>query len=105
MLCLWSEPLKSVQIYRCALSLRCTNPDPLLRAWVLEFKLTRLLATCGASRLFPASFVLIRDSIADLGCASGESWTVSSQCVRSSCLSTLVHLALVGTVEIYVEGQ
>ena len=38
----------------------------------LEFKLTRLLAFCGASRLVLASFVLIRESIADLGCASGE---------------------------------
>ena len=32
-------------------------------------------------------------------------WTVPSHCVRPSCLSILVHLTLVGTVEGHVEGQ
>ena len=79
-----------------------------IRALSLGSSFTRLLATCVASRLVPASFVVIRDSIAGLGCASGE----NLDCLISVCsimlseyTRTLFHWALVGTIEIHVEGQ
>ena len=88
-LCQWREPLRSVQLCRCTpclcgarITIRVLHAFEVVQyecrssvvgSRAVEFELTRLLATCVASRLVPASVVfLIRDRIAGLCCASGE---------------------------------
>ena len=117
----WRYPsqLESVQFCRCTLCLyvaritiRTLHPfevvqyesqSSLVGSRAHEFKLTRLWATCAASRLVPASFVDPRWRRWSVLRVWLNGWTVPSRCVRPPCLSILVHWALVGTVEIYVE--